>query len=113
MITADKKKHVGQLFHRVDFEVDRGADDGMGGGFEDWQTDFEAWAQVKPVSGNQRLQLDAQQSTVTHTVTMRYRPDVSLEGRRMKHGDRVFKIRYYLNEGEEGYYTQLAASEEL
>lgn len=113
MITKGKKKRTGALKQRVVFQREETESDGMGNEFPKWVDDFEAWADIRPISGNQRFQLDAVNQNLTHTVKMRHRPNESLKGRRMKYGSRTFNIHYYLNEGEEGAFDELTAAEIL
>lgn len=112
-ITTAKANRTGSLKQRVVFQREEQVSDGMGNTFPDWVDDFEAWANIQPISGNQRLQLDAVNQSVTHQVTIRHRPDESLQGRRMKYNGREFNIHYHLNEGEERAYDELGASENL
>ena len=122
MITKATHKQIGNFKQYADFRYEDGQDDGMGGGFPEWQTLFSAWVNIKPVSGSQRLQLDSIESNVTHIVEARFRDDLEQLGYdkpridnhlQMRYQGRLFNIQYALNEGEENFYYELAASEQL
>ena|SRR5690554_312580 len=122
MITKAKKKRIGTFKHYADFRFEDGADDGMGGGLPEWKTLFSAWVNIRPVSGNQRLQLDAIQGNVSHVIQMRFQgnlKDLGYDKDRadnnllMKLGDRIFNLHYALSEDEEDAYYEFGASEEI
>ena len=110
MITKDTKKHTGSLRQRVEVQHQQTAPDGAGGYTVEWVKDFDMWCNIKPVSGNQRLHLDAIQSTVDYIIEVRHGLGLSNE-KRIKYGTRYFNIHYVLNEGEEGAYDELAVTE--
>lgn len=112
MITKAKKKATGQLRQRVSVMKEELIPDGMGGEWPEWTEDFKIWANIKPVSGSQRLHLDAIDSTVSHVIETRY-TDKDLTDRKLSYKGRNFNIHYYLNEDEENAYTELAAGEEI
>lgn len=112
MITKSKKKATGQLRQRVSVMKETLVSDGQGGQFPEWSEDFKIWANIKPVSGSQRLHLGAIDSTVSHIIETRYRDD-TLTDRKLQYKGRDFNIHYYLNEDEENAYTEMAAEEEL
>lgn len=113
MITKDKKKRVGALKQRVIFQREERVSDGMGNTFPQWVDDFNAWADIRPLNSSQRLQLDAVNQSVTHTIKIRHRSNESLKGRRIKYGDRLLNIHGYINEGEERVFDELTAAEIL
>lgn len=111
-LSSRKSKQVGELKQRVCFQREVKVKDGMGNTFSSFEDDFEAWANVQPLSGSQRLQLGAVNQSLTHQVTIRH-TDKNLKGCRMEHRGRYFNIHYYLNEGEENAYDELGAAEIL
>lgn len=111
MITKEKSKHIGNLKQRVIFQREELESDGMGNEFPKWVDDFTVWADIRPVRGSQRLQLDAVNQEVTHEVTVRHRADVSYQGRRMKYNGRFFNVHFVYSEGEENAYDYLMAAE--
>lgn len=111
-ITTAKKKITGQLRQRVSVMKETLISDGMGGEWPEWQEERKIWANIKPVSGSQRLHLDAIDSTISHVIETRY-TGKELTDRKLTYKGRSFNIHYYLNEGEENAYTELAAREEL
>ena len=112
MITKAKKKFTGQLRQRVTVMKEELISDGQGGEWPDWVEDFKIWANIKPVSGTQRLHLQAIDSTVSHVIETRYTGN-NLTDRKLSYKGRSFNIHHYLNEDEENAYTELAASEEI
>ena len=112
MITKEKKKFTGQLRQRVTVMKEELVSDGMGGQFPEWTEDFKVWANIKPVSGSQRLHLNAIDSNVSHVIQTRY-TGKDLKDRKLKYKGRSFNIHYNLNEGEENAYTEMAATEEI
>lgn len=112
-ITRAKYKRTGALKQRVVFQREEQKSDGFGNTFANWVNDFEAWADVEPMSVDQRLRLDAVNQNVTHEITIRHRPDKTLTGRRMKYNGRIFNIHGHYNEGEERSYDKLIAGENL
>ena len=110
MLSKVKKKNTGNRKHRVEVQKQQKTPDGMGGDTVEWVKDFDMWCNIKPVSGNQRLRLDAIQSTVDHVIEVRHGLDLSND-KRIKYGTRYLNIHYVLNEGEEGAYDELAATE--
>ena len=122
MITKATHKQIGNFKQYADFRYEDGDGDGMGGGFPEWVTLFSAWVNIKPVSGSQRLHLDSIESNVTHIVEVRFRDDLEALGYdkpridnhlQMRCDGRLFNIQYALNEGEDNYYYELAAAEQI
>lgn len=120
MIDKSKKKHTGNFKQRGTFEYVTITNDNMGGGTEAWSALADAWLNIKPMRGSQRLQLQAQKVSTTHTIQARYRGDLDLLGYankkydnelRLKYGDRYFNIQYVINEDEENYFFEMAAEE--
>lgn len=112
MLTKDKTKWVGSLKHRITFEKETLVDDGMGNQFPHWEDDFTTWGNVRPLSVNQRLQLDEISRTLTHQITIRDQGR-DLTGRRLSFKGRKFTVHGFFNEGEEGAYVTLLAAESL
>lgn len=111
-ITKAKKKYVGDFKHKVTLKYSEKTADGMGGFTTEEKTLSEEWVMIKPISGKQRLHLESIDSTVTHTVEMRHR-DLDLTHENwIEYGDRVFNLHYVINQDEECYYYEFAASEE-
>lgn len=72
----------------------------------------EVWANVKPLSGNERWIANAVTPEVTHRITMRYNPRVAPKDR-IKYGTRTFGILSVLNIDERNEMIELMAVEQL
>ena len=81
----------------------------------DWQEVCSLWAEVTPLSANERIRGQAAQLTTTHKVRMRYSPEVKADRRlayTAKGSDaRVLNIQSIINEGDEYAYLSLLCSE--
>jgi len=84
--------------------------DGIGGYTRSWQDVVELWAEIKPISGNEKLFGNKIQPEVTSKLILRYRNDVT-SGMRFLLGDRVFNIRYVINVGENNELLELLVDE--
>lgn len=111
MLTKAKKSYTGDFKHYVEIYHTVESDDGMGGTTTEDEVLDQEWVKIKPVSGRQRLHLDAIESTVSHIIEMRFRDDLSNENW-IEYNGRKFNIRYILNKDEENAYLELAATEQ-
>lgn len=79
------------LRHRLTLEeLSRVSDEG-GGFTESWVTVATLFADLRPTSGSERVETDRLAGTVSHDVTLRYRPGVA-PAMRFKKGARVFHV---------------------
>lgn len=69
--------NAGDLRDRVTIQQKSTTADGQGGRAVTWATLATVSATVKPVQMSERLQAAAIGSSLTYTVTIRYRPDVT------------------------------------
>ena len=118
MITT--KRNIDFFRDKVTFQYQQGTTDGMGGNSVQWMDLVSDFVMIQPISGNQRMHLEAVQSTITHKIRARYRSDLDLLGYakkkyanewRIKHGDRFFNIHYVLDENERMAFFEMAAAE--
>lgn len=112
-LTKTKKRRVGNRDKRVDFEnwVESGGD-GMGGSEGSWQTETILYAGITPISGREKIHMDAVDSNITHSVEIRWN-EFDISGKsRITWGNRKFNLKYVLNEGEDDAYFEIAAVEE-
>jgi SPP1 family predicted phage head-tail adaptor len=82
---------IGDLDQRLTLESPSRAPDGGGGAIVTWQTVSDVWASVHPTSGDERLEADQVAGSITHTVIIRRRPDVT-PAMRFRSGSRVLDI---------------------
>jgi len=64
-----------------------------------WTTAWTSWASVEPLSGREIQAAGHTTATLSHRITLRYRPDVHPQGR-FSMGGRTFNIVSVVNEGE-------------
>lgn len=102
---------VGRLSQRVDIEEYTTSDDGMGGTTTTWSTLDTVWADIKPLTGDEKMRLGEYQSDLTHKIKIRYRSDVDSE-KRVSYNGRTFNIKYLLNRDEKDAYLEMTATEE-
>lgn len=82
---------AGDLRHRITIQSATTGSDGQGGTTKTWATLATVWAQVRPISGREAVQAGQMTSTLTTTVTIRSRTDVTV-GQRVVHGSRTLAI---------------------
>lgn len=68
---------IGSLRDLVTIEQKTTTDDGQGGRVASWSTLAKVHANVRPLSGTERLQAAAISASMPYEVTVRYRGDVS------------------------------------
>jgi SPP1 family predicted phage head-tail adaptor len=113
MKTKSKNFNTGMINKRCLFQnMQAGAGDGMGGGSSTWGDAIMLWANIDPISGKERLQMQLQNTDIAYMITVRW-CDYNITAKsRMKYDNRVFNLHYVINEGEDNYYLQMAASEQ-
>ena len=122
-LTAAHKKNTGQfdclvtLQHYVSDES-TGGGDGLGGGGTytgggEWIDTAEIWANIQTIKGYERLKLDAQDSTVDSIIELRYQDfEINAESR-IIFKNRNYNLHYVINQDEQNFYFQIAASHEI
>ena len=105
----------GRLTHQVVIQgIGARTPDG-GGGYATSYAEIAngtVWAEVRPLSGNERLRAMKTTANATHMVTIRYRNDVSAKNR-ILHDGRAFKIvAPPIDPDERHDWLQLLCSEE-
>ncbi len=104
---------AGRLRHRVDIQkwvADR--DTTTGEVAETWITNTTEWADVRPISGRERMEAAQVKADITHAITIRYKSDLE-EKDRIKWGDRVFHIEGIINVDERDRELQILAKEQV
>jgi SPP1 family predicted phage head-tail adaptor len=99
-----------RLRHRVTIEVATHTADGSGGFVETWTPLAEAWAEIVPGSGSERLDADRFAGRVTHQIVMRHRSDLSA-GCRLRRGERLFHVHAVIDVGERRRWSLCLAEE--
>lgn len=95
----------GQLDQRVTLQSVSSTTDAGGGRVETWATVATLWANVRPLSGRERLQADQIESPANYRVTIRRRTDITTDKRIVWKGKNL-NIRFDgFNSPREGYMT--------
>jgi len=101
---------IGELRHRITFQIPVVQDDGYGGVERTWQDVCSTWASIQPVSGREYYDAMSIQSSITHRVIIRYRSDITPE-MRIVYGERIFEIEAVIDIGARKKYLELLCRE--
>jgi SPP1 family predicted phage head-tail adaptor len=101
---------AGQLRHRVVIQSKARTDDGGGGGSVTWSDVATVWANIKPLSGMQRLKAEQVESSVTHTITIRYRSGLD-DSMRVTYAGRIFMVTSLIDPDERKAWLSLMCEE--
>lgn len=108
---------AGELRHLLTFQVKSTEEDELGQPLNVWTDLFTCKGSVSPTSGRERLAAQAVQSSVTHTVIVRYVPQLAnpkeVAAMRILFGARVFDIHDSINEDERNRIVTLKVEEGL
>lgn len=104
--------HVGDLRQRITIQQLGSGQDTDGSPNGTW-TDFATvWAEVKPLSGREKLAAQQVEAEVTHAVTIRYCAGV-VPKMKILFGAREFNIRNVLNTDEQNVEMRILATEKV
>lgn len=88
--------YAGQLNRRITIQRRSAGLDAYGQPSLGWTEIAEVWANIKPIGGREKLRAMAFESTLTHTVLVRYQaslvPEVEADGWQILYGSRIFNI---------------------
>lgn len=108
---------AGELRHLLTFQAKSTAQDELGEPINAWVDVLTCWGKVSPTTGRERLAAQAVQSSVTHSVTVRYAPQFAdpkaVAAMRILFGARIFDIHDSINEDERNRMVTLMAEEGL
>ena len=93
---GDHITEVGRMKFRVDIQSRTGASDGMGGYEVSWATTATVWADIQPLSMNERTQADRLLGDATHKLIIRSRA-LAPTTQRILYGSRQFNIVSIVN----------------
>lgn len=91
--------NAGRLRHRIAIEDYVDSNDGGGGATRSWTTVAECWAEIQPISADERWQAERLQMKISHRVTIRYREGIS-PGMRVVFDQRALRIQTIVNPAE-------------
>jgi SPP1 family predicted phage head-tail adaptor len=105
----------GNFRHRLTFQTKSKEQDELGEPINAWVDAFKCWGEVAPMSGRELIAAAAVQSEVTHTISVRYRPELQnpkdVAAMRVLFGARVFDINASMNQDERNRLVMLQAKE--
>lgn len=83
-----------------------------------WNDEFNSFAEIKPVRGNEYYNAQQIQSSITHKITMRYctlndGSRIKPSNSRIIYDDRIFNIQSIININERSIILEFMAIEEL
>lgn len=83
---------VGRLRRRIAIEAPVDSPDGAGGVTRTWETAGTVWGAVEPVGAGFRFAAEQADQAVTHRITLRAGPDLSIR-HRLRDGTLTYEIR--------------------
>lgn len=101
---------IGSLRRRVTLQAETHVSDEAGGYAVGWSDVATVWAEITPLSGQERYAARRLQAQATHRARLRFREGVTA-AMRLAYGGRVFNIRSVLNRSEAGRWLELLAEE--
>lgn len=103
---------AGKLDKRVSIKSQSTSRDSLNQKISTWNTitDGDIWAAVEPLSNRESQEAAANQMTVSHRVTIRYRADVT-PAMRIYFGTRQLAITGIRNPKERGEYLEILCEE--
>jgi SPP1 family predicted phage head-tail adaptor len=93
---GDHITEVGRMKFRVEIQSRTGVSDGMGGSTVSWATTATVWADIQPLSMNERTQADRLVGDATHKLIIRNRT-LAPTTQRILYGSRQFNIVSIVN----------------
>lgn len=100
------------LRHRITIQNRSVVDDTFGQDQQIWTDVASCYAQIEPFSGSSQIAGEAQQSSVSHTIFIRFRRGITARMRAV-FGARIFEIEAVMNIDERSAWLQLDCTEGL
>lgn len=89
--------NIGQMRHKITLQsLNKSVTDGGGNYVDDWVNVADIWAKVSPINGQQMTVAAQHNQQLTHTVTIRYRANIT-PGMRFLYKGRALRIQYIQN----------------
>lgn len=105
-----KRNTTSRLRHKLTLQQEVRTPDDVGGYTRTWSDVADLWAEIMPLTGNERLLGPQLQSEVTHKILLRYRDGITA-GMRLVFENRALNIRYVTNVAENNELIELLADE--
>lgn len=99
---------AGKLDQRVTLAHKVRAKDGHAGSLVTFTDYATVWAEVRPLSGRERVQAQREEATANYVVTIRLREDV-VEGDRISWSGRYLNVRFVAREGDRERFLKIEA----
>jgi SPP1 family predicted phage head-tail adaptor len=105
----------GNLRRRLTFQTRQTTQDALGQQSTTWTDAFTVWGEIDALTGRELIAAQSVQSSVTHTITVRYRPELQIPkvvaAMRIVYGARIFDIHAAMNEDERNRVISILAEE--
>ncbi len=101
---------LAQLNKRVEILTAQRSNDNVGGGAVSWSSIATVWASIKPRHMSENLRAEKLTGQASHTITLRYRPDIQ-PNMRFGLGTRQFEIISQINVGENNVWLECLCTE--
>lgn len=107
--------NIGRFDKRITIQSRSATLDAYGQEIDSWSDVASVWANVKPISGTEKLKAMQVDSILTHTVAVRYNetfmPPRKVDAWRIVYNDRIFNITAAMDLNEERKYIIFDCSE--
>jgi len=107
----------GNLRKRLTFQTRQTTEDSLGQESTSWVDAFTVWGEIDALTGRELIAAQGVQSSVTHTITVRYRSELQnpkqVAAMRVLYRSRVFDIHAAMNEDERNRVVSILAEEGL
>ena len=110
MTPSSPKIRPQDMRQRAELQSQSETPDGAGGVALSWSTDRKIWCRIRPMSGDQRLEADQRESSVTHEIFARYRDDITTQ-KRIVHNSTPYNIEAVWSPDEREQFVQIMATE--
>lgn len=106
-----KNKSISSCLNkRIVIEESVSTPDGAGGFISSWVEFATVWAEIKPVSTDEKFTSMQVKNTATHFITVRYIDNLK-ESMRINYNSRIFKIISIINPLEKNRVLEVLAEE--
>ena len=101
---------IAKMRHRIKFQSLSLVSDGQGGSTESWVDFAEVWADVKPISGRERLFAQRIEDIQDHKIIIRYLDGITTT-MRIVFNNRIFQIKDITNDVESKFWMSILTQE--
>lgn len=106
---------IGRLDKRITIQRRSATKDAYGQEVNQWVDIASVWANVKPIGGRERMRSMVVESTLTHTVMVRYNdalmPPTQADAWRIMYGTRMFNITAAMDVEEDRHWIVFDCTE--